>query len=317
VHRVQASIIRIGTRGSPLALIQAHEARDRLMAAHGLPETAFAIVTIRTSGDRIQDRSLAEAGGKGLFTKEIEEALLSGTIDLAVHSMKDMPTVLPDGLEIASILPREDARDAFVSLKWPSLAAMPAGAVVGTSSLRRAAQVRRLRPDLTVVPFRGNVETRLRKLADGVAEATLLAVSGLNRLGMEDRITSPVDVAHMLPAVAQGAIGIEVRSGDVRIKALLPAISDADTALCLAAERAFLARLEGSCRTPIAGYATRKGDSLSLAGQILTPDGAQSFERRMEGPSSEAEELGIALAEALLAEAGSDFFAFLTATGGP
>lgn len=305
---MQASIIRIGTRGSPLALTQAREARTRLMAAHGLPETAFAIVPIRTTGDRIQDRPLAEAGGKGLFTKELEDALLSDAIDLAVHSMKDMPTVLPDGLEIAAILPREDVRDAFVSLKWPSLAAMPAGAVVGTSSLRRAAQVRRLRPDLTVVPFRGNVETRLRKLADGVADATLLAVAGLNRLGMGDRITSPIDVTHMLPAVAQGAIGIEVRGDNDRIKTLLAAISDPVTTLCLSVERAFLARLEGSCRTPIGGLATLAGNSLSFTGQILTPDGRQAYERRVEGSPEDAERLGIGVADALLAEAGPDFF---------
>ena len=218
---MQATRIRIGTRGSPLALAQAVEVRDRLMSAHDLPAEAFEIVAIRTSGDRIQDRSLSQIGGKGLFTKEIEEALLASQIDLAIHSMKDMPTHLEPGLSIAALLPRADVRDAFISLRWPSLAAMPADAVVGTSSLRRQAQVRRLRPDLRVVPLRGNVDTRLRKLGENVADATLLAMAGLDRLGLQDRVTEPMPVETMLPAVAQGAIGVEIRSDDESMRAVV------------------------------------------------------------------------------------------------
>src|SRR5690606_10629916 len=217
-----------------------------LIAAHGFDESEIEIVVIRTSGDRIQDRPLSEAGGKGLFTKEIEEALLDGSIDLAVHSMKDMPTVLPDGLTIAAMLPREDVRDAFISVKWPSIDALPQGAVVGSSSLRRQAQLRRLRPDLQLVNYRGNVETRLKKLADGAVDATLLAVAGLKRLGLANRITVAIPDHELLPAVAQGAIGVECRFDDEDTTALLASLNDAATSLCVTAERAFLARLEGS-----------------------------------------------------------------------
>ena len=302
-------LIRIGTRGSPLALAQAHEVRARLMASSGRPQTAFSIVVIRTSGDRIQDRPLAEAGGKGLFTKEIEEALAAREIDLAVHSMKDMPTVLPTGLAIAALLPREDVRDAFVSLKFKQLADLPAGAVVGTSSLRRAAQIRRARPDLAIVPFRGNVGTRLAKLAEGVADATLLAVAGLNRLGEAGRITSAIEPDVMLPAVAQGAIGIEIREDDGTIRHLLAPLNDAATALTVAAERAFLARLEGSCRTPIAGLARLVDGMLHFKGQILTPDGREAHETEVQGRPEEALKLGEAAADTLLARAGQHFFA--------
>ena len=218
---MQATTIRIGTRGSPLALAQAAEVRARLEAAHGPGRHAFEVRVIKTTGDRIQDRPLAEAGGKGLFTKELEEALLAGEIDLAVHSMKDMPTLLPAGLTIACLLPREDVRDAFISRKVASLMDLPPGAVMATSSLRRQAQVLHVRPDLKVVPMRGNVETRLRKLEDGVADATLLACAGLRRLGLADRITSAIPTDQMLPAVAQGAIGVEIRSGDEAMAELL------------------------------------------------------------------------------------------------
>ena len=222
---MQAGTIRIGTRGSPLALAQAREVQQRLEAAHGTGKHAFEVRVIKTSGDRIQDRPLSEAGGKGLFTKEIEEALLAGEVDIAVHSMKDMPTVLPPGLTVACFLPREDVRDAFISRKAPSLSLLPKGAVVATSSLRRQAQVKHLRPDLAVIPMRGNVETRLRKIEEGVADATLLAMAGLKRLNLADRVTAPVPSEEMLPAVAQGAIGVETRVDDLTMAELLAPIN--------------------------------------------------------------------------------------------
>jgi hydroxymethylbilane synthase len=299
---LQASTIRIGTRGSPLALAQAREVRARLMAAHGLPGTAFDIVVIKTTGDAIQDRPLAEVGGKGLFTKEIEDALLAGNVHLAVHSMKDMQTVLPAGLEIGAVLPREDPRDAFISLKYKSLDQMPAGAVVGTSSLRRHAQVKSLRPDLEVVGFRGNVETRLRKLADGVADATFLACAGLNRLGLSGRTTAPVPVETMLPAVAQGAVAIEIRAADTETAALVAPLNDETTAICVTAERAFLARLEGSCRTPIAGHAKLDAGTISFHGMTFSPDGKECFAAECTGPASHASALGTAAADELLAQ---------------
>ena len=305
---VRGDAIRIGTRGSPLALAQANDVRSRLIAASGRPGGDFTIIVIRTSGDRIQDRPLAEVGGKGLFTKEIEDALIAGDIDLAVHSMKDMPTALPPGLEIAAMLPREDVRDAFISLTAVSLSALPPGAKVGTSSLRRAAQVRKLRPDLRIEPFRGNVETRLRKLSDGLADATLLAVAGLNRLGMRDRITQPIEVGEMLPAVAQGAVGIEIRADDTRLRHLLAPLNDPATTLCVTAERAFLARLEGSCRTPIAGLARLEGGDLAFMGQILTPDGLEAHATERRGRAELALSLCGSAAEELLSKAGPGFF---------
>ena len=305
---MQPTTLRIGTRGSPLALAQAHEVRARLMAAHGLPETAFEIVVIKTAGDRILDRPLAEVGGKGLFTKEIEDALLANEIDLAVHSMKDMQTELSEGLVIGATLPREDVRDAFISLAYGSLAELPRGAVVGTSSLRRQAQVKRLRPDLEVVGFRGNVQTRLKKLQDGVAMATFLACAGLNRLGLADRIARAVPVDEMLPAVAQAAIGIEIRAGDTKTKSLIAPLDHADTGVCVAAERAFLKRLEGSCRTPIGGLATHDGDRIRFRGEILTPDGRAHHACEHSGARADAEVIGDAAARELLGRAGPDFF---------
>ncbi len=305
---MQAGRIRIGTRGSALALAQAREVVQRLTDAHQLAESRFEIVVIKTSGDRIQDRPLSEAGGKGLFTKEIEDALLSGAIDLAVHSMKDMATVLPSGLGIAACLPREDPRDAFISPRWGGLAELPPGAVVGTSSLRRQAQVLRKRPDLKVIPFRGNVDTRLRKLDEGTAEATFLACAGLKRLGRSDRITAPVPIEIMLPAIAQGAIGVETRADDEAANKLVAPLNHQPTALCIAAERAFLARLDGSCRTPIAGLATLQNARLTLRGQILTPDGAQSHETTYEGLPQEAVRMGDEAASELLGRAGPAFF---------
>jgi len=300
--------LRIGTRGSPLALAQAEETRRRLMAAHGLPADAFAITVIRTTGDRVQDRPLATLGGKGLFTREIEEALAAGAIDVAVHSMKDMPTLQPKGLAIAAVLPRADPRDAFVTLGQATLATLPAGSVVGTSSLRRAAQLRHRRPDLAVVEFRGNVETRLRKLADGVAAATFLAMAGLDRLGL-DVPRQPVEPEDMLPAVAQGAIGVEARAGDARVAALLGPIHDPATGHRIVAERAFLAGLDGSCQTPIAGLAELDGDRLRLRGEILRPDGSESLTHVVEGAVADAATLGADCAAVLRGRAGPGFFA--------
>lgn len=305
---MQDKTIRIGTRGSPLALAQAHEVRQKLMAAHGLAESNFEIAVIKTTGDAILDRPLSEVGGKGLFTKEIEEALLDRRVDLAVHSMKDVATELPDGLGISAMLPREDVRDAFISLTYASLADMPAGSKVGTSSLRRQAQVRALRPDLEVVEFRGNVQTRLKKLSDGVADATFLACAGLRRLGMADRITAVVETETMLPAVAQGAIGIEIRSGDEETAKIIAPLNDEATALAVTAERAFLARLEGSCRTPIGGLAELTGSEIRFRGQILTPDGRQVHANERTGAPARAVQLADDAAQELLGRAGPDFF---------
>ncbi len=313
---MQERPIRIGTRGSPLALAQAHEVRGRLMDAHGLPEDAFEIAIIKTSGDKILDRPLAEVGGKGLFTKELEDGLLDGSIAFAVHSMKDVATVLPPGLTLSSILPREDVRDAFISLNHASISDMPSGAKVGTSSLRRAAQLKNTRPDLEVVGFRGNVQTRLGKLADGVADATFLACAGLNRLGMSDKITRPVEIDEMLPAVAQAAVGIEVRDGDEQVQDLLAPLNDEKTALCVTAERAFLRKLEGSCRTPIAGLARLEGGRIHLQGEVLSPDGSEKYSGERDGPAAQAIALGEALADDLLAKAGAEFVARLKALTG-
>jgi hydroxymethylbilane synthase len=297
--------LTIGTRGSPLALAQAHETRDRLVAAHGLDPDAISIRVIQTTGDRVRDRPLSEIGGKGLFTKEIEEALLANEIDLAVHSMKDMPAVLPDGLIFSAILPREDARDAFLSLKATSLATLPQGALLGSSSIRRTAQALRVRPDLKPVQFRGNVETRLRKLADGVASATFLAVAGLNRLGLTDKITSIIAMDEMLPAIAQGAIGIETRMRDDRTNALVAAINHAPSARVVACERAFLKTLDGSCRTPIAGHATLNGSTITFRGETLTPDGVKLFPAFREGRVNDAEAMGVDAAEEVRRNGGS------------
>lgn len=305
---MQAGRIRIGSRGSPLALAQARQVRERLIAAHGLDEAAVEIRTFKTTGDRIQDRPLSEAGGKGLFTKEIEEALLAGEIELAVHSMKDMPTTLPEGLFIAATLPREDVRDAFISLRYGSVADLPAGSVVGSSSLRRQAQVRKLRPDVKVIEFRGNVDTRLRKLEDGVADATFLACAGLNRLGQAHRITAIMPTEDMLPAVAQGAIGIEIRSDDADTVQLVSALNHGPTAICVETERAFLARLEGSCRTPIAGLAELLDGSIHFRGLILLPDGSRHYACVRQGAIADARAIGDDAGCELRALAGPDFF---------
>jgi hydroxymethylbilane synthase len=303
------SILRIGSRGSPLALVQAREVQGRLAAACGFEAERIEIKIIRTTGDAIQDRPLAEVGGKGLFTKEIEEALLSGAIDLAVHSSKDMPTVLPPGLVLSAFLPREDARDAFVSRGAKTLRDLAAGAVVGTASLRRQAMVKRLRPDLAIVPLRGNVETRLRKIEAGEAEATLLAVAGLKRLSLLSAASALLDIDEFIPAVGQGAIGIETRADDAATRALVARIDDPDTATALAAERAFLAVLDGSCRTPIGGHARISEGQVRFRGIIVKPDGSEAFEVIRNGGRGEAARLGADAGHELRGRAGADFFA--------
>ena len=303
-----AQPLRIGTRGSPLALAQAHETRARLMAAFDLPEDAFTIVVIKTTGDAVLDRPLKEIGGKGLFTREIEEDLLAGRIDIAVHSMKDMPVQQPEGLVLDTYLPREDVRDAFVSGTVARLADLPQGAVVGSSSLRRRSQLLHRRPDLQVVEFRGNVQTRMKKLGDGVATATFLAMAGLNRLHMDDVPRSAIEPEEMLPAVAQGAIGIERRASDTNVAHMLAAIHDTPTGLRLAAERAFLATLDGSCETPIAGLALLDGANLWLRGEILRPDGSESLTDDIRGPATDGAAMGMELGRRLLARAPKGFF---------
>lgn len=305
---MQTTVLRIGSRGSPLALAQAHEARTRLMAAHNLPEEAFSIEAITTTGDRIQDRPLAEAGGKGLFTKELEEALLAGRIDIAVHSSKDMPTVLPDGLELSAFLPREDPRDAFIGTSAKSILDLPRGVTVGSSSLRRQALILRMRPDLNVVTFRGNVQTRLRKLHNGVAEGTILALAGLKRLGLQSIATDLMPLDEFPPAPGQGAICVESRIGDRRVIEMLAPINHAPTAQALACERAFLAALDGSCRMPIAGHATIEGNELTFSGVILTPDGKKSHDIASAGPVADAAEMGKTAGEKLRRSAGPHFF---------
>ncbi|MGH6735365.1 MAG: hydroxymethylbilane synthase [Methyloceanibacter sp.] len=299
----------IGTRGSPLALWQARHVAARLLEAQGGADVELRVIT--TSGDRIADKPLRDFGGKGLFTKEIDEALLRGEVALAVHSMKDLPTALPDALCIAAVLPRADVRDAFISPKASSIMELPRAAAVGTSSLRRGAQVKRLRPDLRVVDFRGNVETRLRKLNEGAADATLLAMAGLDRLGLASHATSVLSTDEMLPAVGQGAIAILSREDDVETRAQLTVLNDPVSATAVACERAFLGRLDGSCRTPIAGLAEIEGGRLNFRGLILTPDGAEWHAVEMTGAAEEARQLGAEAGQDLLARAGPNFLASL------
>lgn len=300
--------LKIGTRGSPLALAQAYETRSRLSKAFDLSEDCFEIVIIKVTGDAIQDRPLKEIGGKGLFTREIEEDLLSDKIDIAVHSMKDMPTIQPDGLLLDTYLPREDVRDAFISPTLTGIAGLAEGATVGSSSLRRKAQLLHKRPDLNVVEFRGNVQTRLKKLADGVAECTFLACAGLNRLDMSDVPATPVSPDDMLPAIAQGAIGIERRLDDTNTADMLAAIHDTPTGQRLAAERRFLLTLDGSCETPIAGLATLDGGTIHLRGEVLRPDGSEALSDTLSGAIEDGAQMGEALAKTLLERAGDGFF---------
>jgi hydroxymethylbilane synthase len=296
----------IGTRGSPLALWQANHVRG-LLIANGLPQSEIDFAVIKTSGDTIQDVALREFGGKGLFTKEIDEALLGGRIDLAVHSMKDLPTELPGGITIGATLRRGDVRDALITRDGQSLKQLPPGAVLGTSSLRRQAQIRRLRPDLEIVDFRGNVDTRLRKLDEGKAQATMLALAGLDRLGLSNHVTEILSTDLMLPAVAQGAIGVAMRETDATVAALLAQLNDITTATAVACERSFLKVLDGSCRTPIAGLAEIEDDLLRFRGLILTPDGKTWHEVDMSGPVADAVSIGIDAGKDLLASAGADF----------
>lgn len=285
--------LRLGTRGSPLALWQAHAVRDALVKAHGWETEAVSVEVIRTTGDAITDRALALAGGKGLFTKELEEALLDRRIDLAVHSAKDMATTLPDGLHIAGYLPRADVRDALILREGSSLADLKHGARVGTASLRREAQLRRLRPDLQVSLLRGNVQRRLDKVMSGEFDGTLLALAGLTRLGMADKVSAVLDVANFLPAVGQGAVAIETRFGDIAVDALIAAVTSQNTGLALRVERAFLHEMDGSCRTPIAGLAEVFGDEIRFRGVVLAPDGTAYYEIVRHGPTNRALELGL------------------------
>ena len=300
--------LKIGTRGSPLALAQAYETRDRLAAAFALQQSAFEIVVIKTTGDKIQDRPLKDIGGKGLFTREIEAALLEGGIDIAVHSMKDMPVAQPQGLLLDTYLPREDVRDGFISPRYGSIDSLPKGTLVGTSSLRRRAQLLHRRPDLQIVEFRGNVQTRLKKLDAGVAAGTFLAIAGLNRLDMAHLAKAPIAVDAMLPAVAQGAIGIERRRNDLQTAGLLEAIHDPDTGHRLVAERSFLAALDGSCETPIAGLAELSGGTLRLRGEVLRPDGSEAISDRQSAPIEDGAALGAEMAAQLLTQSGPEFF---------
>jgi hydroxymethylbilane synthase len=303
-----ATSLRIGTRGSPLALAQARTVRERLAAALGRPADTIELKIIRTTGDTIIDRPLAEEGGKGLFTKEIEEALIRGDIDLAVHSAKDMPTFLPKGLILAACLEREDPRDVFISAKAKNIAALPQGAKVGTASLRRQAIMKRARPDLEVAPLRGNVETRLRKLDDGEADAIILALAGLRRLGLEGRATRIMSADEFLPAAGQGAIAIETRDDDAETRALLAKIDHSDTSTAVAAERAFLAVLDGSCKTPIGAHAIIEGETLRFRGLIARPDGSAAHDIAATGARSDAVQIGESSARELKQRAGAGFF---------
>jgi len=307
-----APLFTLGTRGSPLALAQAKEARRLLAAAHGWEIERIALQVIRTTGDRIQDRSLADVGGKGLFTKEIDAALLAGAIDAAAHSAKDLPSIMPDSVAIAAYLPREDVRDALISALAGTIEDLPHGATFGAASLRRQAQALRLRPDLKPALLRGNVETRLSKAESGAVGATLLALAGLKRLGLAHRARAVLDIDKFLPAPGQGAIAITARSDDARTVEVLKAISDAETMVALTTERAFLAELEGSCRTPIAGLARLEAGRLRLMGEVLRPDGSERFDIAIEGAPADAEwlgreagrELGARLPEGVLVKGG-------------
>jgi hydroxymethylbilane synthase len=301
--------LRIGSRGSPLALVQARQAQRALAKACGVVAEQIEIKIIRTSGDKIQDRPLADAGGKGLFTKEIEEALLSGAIDFAVHSSKDIPAVLPAGLTLAAFLPREDPRDALVSRIGKSLGELPRNALVGTSSPRRQALLMRARPDLRIAPLRGNVETRLRKIDAGEMEAAVLAVAGLKRLGLFSAIATALEVEEFLPAAGQGAIAIETRANDESARAHAAAVDDADTHTALAAERAFLAALGGSCRTPIAGHARiESDDAVTFRGLIAKTDGSNAIEVSRQGRRTDAAALGADAGHEIRTRAGAGFF---------
>ncbi len=303
------SPFRIGTRGSPLALAQAEEVKARLIAAFPEMVERAEITVIKTTGDIVLDRALAEIGGKGLFTKEIDDAMLDGRIDIAVHSMKDVPTWLPEGIVLPCMLEREDTRDVFISEKANSIADLPEGSVIGTAALRRQALILNRRPDLNVVTFRGNVQTRLKKLAAGEVDATLLALAGLNRLGKSAIATSIIEAEEMLPAVAQGAIGITCRTDDEDAHAALAALNHEETVIRVTAERALLKVLDGSCRTPIAALAdVDSSGAFSMRGLVARPDGSEVLETQRSGSIGEAEALGRDAGEELKRRAGPGFF---------
>ncbi|MDC1255491.1 hydroxymethylbilane synthase [Paracoccaceae bacterium] len=302
------TIIRIGTRGSPLALKQATEVRDQLIEAHSLKIENFEIVIIKTTGDRIVDRPLSSLGGKGLFTKEIEEALAEKKIDIAVHSMKDMPTKQPDNLVIDCFLKREDPRDAFISNKLEKLSQLDQTTVVGTSSLRRKAQILNLMPNVKVVEFRGNVQTRLKKLDDGVADCTFLAMAGLKRLGLNKLINKPIAIGTMLPAVAQGIIGVERRAEDKSIESLLKKINHKQTMQMVNAERTMLKILDGSCETPIAGLAIINKNKMTLKAEVLRVDGTEKIYYEATDNISNAINLGQEVGAHLKSKIGKDYY---------
>lgn len=297
----------IGTRGSPLALAQARMTAAALGSALGVSAESIAIEIISTAGDRTQDRPLSEIGGKGLFTKEIDEAQLAGRVDVAVHSAKDLPTILPEGLVVAGFLPREDVRDALIAPRHGTLTSLPMGARVGTVSLRRQALLRKLRPDLVLEPLRGNVETRLNKARTGALDAVVLAMAGLKRLGLAGEATEALDPESFVPAVGQGAIALVARADDVRTLALLARIVDGETAIAVSAERAYLRVLDGSCRTPIGGYARVLDGRVHFRGIVLSPDGKTVFEITEDAPASEAAALGVRLGQAIKVRLPPDF----------
>lgn len=305
---MQTLSIKIGSRASRLALAMANEVRNLLLTCHNLPQQAIKIIPITTSGDRLVDRSLAEIGGKGLFTLEIEEALTNGTIDIAVHSAKDMPTILPDHLHLSAFLKREDPRDGFIGRDVKCLLDLPHGATVGSAALRRQALIKKIRPDLQVVLFRGNVDTRLKKLQAGEVDATFLAMAGVNRLDMAEVISDIMDPKTFIPAPGQGALALETRLGDTKIDQLVAKIADDETMIELKCERMFLKYLDGSCRTPLGGYARLDGETLYFSGIILSPDGSVSYDIELQGHRSEAEAMGQMAAEKLRRDAGNDFF---------
>ena len=299
--------MRIGTRGSPLALAQAHETRRKIAASQRIAEEAIEIIVIKTSGDMIQDRALSEAGGKGLFTRELDIAMLENRIDIAVHSSKDLPTVLPDGIVVAGYLPREDVRDALICNDARTIADLPKDARIGTASLRRAAQMKRLRPDFRIELLRGNVETRLSRIREGVVDATLLAHAGLRRLGLAHHAAAILDVDDFLPAVGQGAVGITARPDDHRtLEALAPVLA-VETGLAVTTERAFLRVLDGSCRTPIAGLATVADGRIQFRGMVLRPDGSEWREITDSGLIAEAAAIGTRAGTALRTQLPADF----------
>jgi len=296
------TLLRIGTRASLLAVTQSTWVKNQIEQAH--PGTRVELVKITTKGDRILDVPLAKVGGKGLFVKEIEDALLAGEVDLAVHSMKDVPTELPQRLHIGIIPLRETPKDAFLSVQYASIEALPVGATVGTSSLRRKSQLAALRPDLNIIDLRGNIDTRLRKLDEGLFDAIILAGAGLHRLGLEKRITTLLDPEQMLPAISQGALGIELRRDDAELFAGLQFLHHPATAIAVAAERAFLLRLEGGCQVPIGAHASLSNDTITLTGLIAAVDGRRILKETATGPVDQAQSLGTSLAETLLARGG-------------